>query len=227
MKLGEFLKTCNHNVREFSSNEGITWHFIPPRSPNFGGIWEAGVKQVKYHLKRVLNDIVLTFEDFYTILVQIESILNSRPLTPLTTDPNDTEVLTPAHFLIGRSFNTLPESNLLEVPANRLKKHQHIQKMVQHFWAKWSKEYIHELQQRSKWKHPSANPLKVGMVVLLKEDNLPPSRWLIGRITQLHPGHDNITRVVTVKCAHGEYRRAISKVCVLPVDLEENQDAIK
>lgn len=60
-KLGDFLKTCNHNVKEFSSNEGINWHFIPPSSPNFGGLWEAGVKSTKYHLKRVLNNVTLTY----------------------------------------------------------------------------------------------------------------------------------------------------------------------
>lgn len=149
-------------------------------------------------------------------MIQIESILNSRPLTALTSDPNDVEVLTPAHFLIGRSFSTIPEPNLIDVPDTRLNKYQHMQKMIQHFWNKWAKEYIHELQQRNKWKKPSNNLLKLGAIVLLKDDNLPPARWQLGRI--IHPGHDGVVRVVTVKCAQGEFRRAVSKVCVLPVE---------
>lgn len=86
----------------------------------------------------------MTYEDYSTLFAQIESILNSRPLTPLTVDPNDCETLTPAHFLIGRSFTSLLDLNIRDVP---------VQPMVQHFWNQWSRGYLSELQQRSKWKN--------------------------------------------------------------------------
>ena len=217
-KLSEFFKAHSNDLKSMMSNEGIEWHFIPPYAPHLGGLWEAAVKSTKFHIKRVLKELVLTYENFYTVIAQIESILNSRPLTALTTDPNDCEALTPAHFLIGRSFTNIPEPSLLLIPVNRLNLYQHMQKVVQDFWRKWSLEYINQLQQRTKWKHKSDSPVKIGSLVLLKEDHLPPARWHLARITQLHPGQDGVTRVVTVKSANNESRRSITKICVLPVD---------
>ncbi|XP_037932521.1 uncharacterized protein LOC119667431 [Teleopsis dalmanni] len=97
----------------YASTIGVNWHFIPPAAPYFGGLWEAGVKSVKFHLKRVINTATLTFEEFYTLLKQVESWLNSRSLTALSDDPGDLSVLAPGHFLIGRAPNTIPESNIL------------------------------------------------------------------------------------------------------------------
>ncbi|XP_018573991.2 uncharacterized protein LOC108913020 [Anoplophora glabripennis] len=170
-KIGEFLKNNSSSITNYATNESIEWHFIPPYSPNFGGLWEAGVKSMKHHLKRILKNINLTYEDFSTLITQIESLLNSRPLFQLSTDPNDFGVLTPAHFLIGRSFTSIPDPNFLNVPENRLSRFQHIQKMVQHFWSTWSKEYIHELQQRSKW-NKTTTPIKNGTLALIKRRQL-------------------------------------------------------
>ncbi|CAH1977156.1 unnamed protein product [Acanthoscelides obtectus] len=118
-ELFKFLKRNSEKIGETLALERVNWHFIPARSPSFGGLWEAGIKSAKHHIKRVIGNQRLTFEEFSTVLTQIESILNSRPLCPLTEDPDDTAALTPAHFLIGRQLIALPESNLAEVPVNR------------------------------------------------------------------------------------------------------------
>ncbi|GFW93396.1 integrase catalytic domain-containing protein [Trichonephila clavipes] len=96
-------KSTRYSFANYLTNEEITWKFIPPRSLNFGGLWEAGVKSFKHHFKRTVGDARLTLEQFITITTQIESILNSRPLTPMSSDPNDFAVLTPGHFLIGKT----------------------------------------------------------------------------------------------------------------------------
>ncbi|GFX97048.1 uncharacterized protein TNCV_1997801 [Trichonephila clavipes] len=95
------IKLPDHTLAEFLTNESIEWNFIPPRSPNHGGLWEAGVKAFKFHLKRVVGNAHLTLEEFITILCEIEAVLNSRPLTPLTSNFDDFETLTPGHFLVG------------------------------------------------------------------------------------------------------------------------------
>ncbi|XP_025831267.1 uncharacterized protein LOC112904716 [Agrilus planipennis] len=202
------------------SKLGISWHFIPPRSPHFGGLWEAGVKAVKYHLKRVAGNALLTYEEYYTLLTQIEAVLNSRPLSPISNDPNDLNPLTPSHFLIGRKLSSIPEPSLLETKENRLTKYEHIQKIRQHFWKRWSKEYISELQVRTKWKNDKKIHLNVGTMVLLKEENAPPLKWQLGRIVAVHPGTDGIIRVVSVKTGSGTIvKRVVSKVCALPLEL--------
>ncbi|KAF2898103.1 hypothetical protein ILUMI_08069 [Ignelater luminosus] len=81
-------------MREAVESEGIKWHFNPPAAPNFGELWEAGVQSVRAHLIRVVGAQVLTFEEFYTVLVQVESALNSRSLYPMSSDPHDISALT-------------------------------------------------------------------------------------------------------------------------------------
>ncbi|XP_011687496.1 PREDICTED: uncharacterized protein LOC105449814 [Wasmannia auropunctata] len=105
-----FLLKEQTSLSECINDIGINWHFIPAySSPHFGGLWEAGIKSTKHHLKRVASNSSLTFEEFYTLITQIEAILNSRPLTPMSTDPNDLIPLTPAHFLIGKTLNSVAD----------------------------------------------------------------------------------------------------------------------
>jgi len=66
------------------TNDGVQWHFIPPAAPHFGGLWEAGVKSFKFHLRRVIGPRTLSKAEFTTLLCQIEACLNSRPITRLT-----------------------------------------------------------------------------------------------------------------------------------------------
>lgn len=202
-------------LNDFCTSKAIQWNFIPPRSPHFGGMWEAGVKSVKHHLKRVVGETKLTFEEMATFLAQCEAILNSRPLIPVSEDPNDNEVLTPSHFLIGRSALCIPEPSYSEQKVGRLNHWQHIQLMKEHFWRRWSAEYLHYLQSRPKWNNDVIK-IEIGAMVVLKDDNTPPHQWRIGRIVATHPGQDGVVRVVTVRTTTGEYRRAVSKVCFLP-----------
>ncbi|GBL82892.1 hypothetical protein AVEN_19938-1, partial [Araneus ventricosus] len=115
-----FNKESTGEIEDFIASEGIVWHFNPPATHHFGGLWEAGVKSLKSHLKRVVGNTVLTHEEFSTLVTQVEAVLNSRPLCNLSSDPNDDFVLTPAHFLVGSSLTALPDSDLTEVPINRL-----------------------------------------------------------------------------------------------------------
>lgn len=195
----------------------IKWNFIPPKSPHFGGLWEAHIKSVKNHLSRILGQSIFTFEEFQTILNQIEAVVNSRPLSALSDDPNDLIPLTPAHFLIGRSLVSAPDEDYTDIAQNRLSTFQRLQQIVQHFWKRWQREYLHQLQTKPKWRQPNKD-LKIGTLVLLIESNQPVASWKLGRITQLWPGSDTIVRVVTVRTATSEFKRAVTKICILPLD---------
>ena len=135
----------------------IEWGFIPPYSPHLGGLWEAGVKSCKYHLRRVMGNTLFTFEELTTSLVQIEACLNSRPLSPLSSDPSDLKPLTPGHFLIGEPLTSLPDNNLTDININHLDRWEMVQRSVQEFWKRWAAEYVSNLQSRVKWKTRQEN----------------------------------------------------------------------
>ncbi|XP_076660104.1 uncharacterized protein LOC143363391 [Halictus rubicundus] len=136
---------------------GTRWVFNPPSAPHFGGIWEAAVKAVKYHLRRVIGETLLTFEEMSTLLAQIEACLNSRSLTPLSDEPTDLSALTPAHFLIGSPLTAIPEPSLSDVRSSRLTRWQLLQQQRDHFWNRWSFEYLQTLQHRTKWTKEKPN----------------------------------------------------------------------
>lgn len=206
------------NVRNYSVHSNIQWHFLPARSPHFGGLHEAAVKSCKHHLKRVLNGSHLHYEEFYTLTTQVEAILNSRPLIPMSSDPNDLSALTPAHFLIGQELTAIPERDLTGDKVNHVKRFKHLQLIGQHFWARWRKEYLHHLQQRTRWQFDKNPELQIGAMVLLTEDNIPPIYWPLGRIVETYPGKDNIVRVVSVKTNSGLFKRSVTRVALLPLN---------
>nr|CAI5862193.1 unnamed protein product [Callosobruchus analis] len=111
----------------------------------------------------------------------------------------------------------VPEPSIPETPFNRLRLYQRMQQLVSHFWKRWSEEYITSLQGRTKWKSNSPTPLKVGSLVLLKEPTLP-QHWRLGRVVELHPGKDNIPRVVSVHTRSGIVKRSVLKLCCLPLE---------
>ncbi|GFX63718.1 integrase catalytic domain-containing protein [Trichonephila clavipes] len=201
----------------FFAEEGIEWSFIPPRSPNRGGLWEANIKSLKYHFKRVAGNSKFSYEELLTLITQIEAILNSRPLTPLSSDVDDLEVLTPAHFLIGRPITAIVEQSLLQCESNRLNVWQRITKSVQTIWKRWSLSYLNSLQQRKKWIVNKEN-LKLGDMVLIREENLPPCKWLLGRVVKIYMGKDKKVRVVDIKTGKGIYKRSINRLSILPIE---------
>ncbi|XP_056636636.1 uncharacterized protein LOC130445135 [Diorhabda sublineata] len=218
-ELKDFLKHGSNTIIEKCSSQNIEWSFIPPYSPHFGGLWEAAVKSVKHHLRRVLTQVHLSFEEFATVLAQIEAILNSRPLCPLSSDPNDFGPLTPAHFLIGRPIIAAPDQDVTDIKMNRLSRFQLVQQLAQHFWNRWKSEYIAELQRRTKWKSNQGH-LVEDSLVLVKGENTMPTQWLLGRISKLHRGPDGIARVASIRTPSGEIiKRSFQKICPLPVDL--------
>lgn len=194
----------------------ITWKFITPGAPHHGGIWEANIKSMKKHLIRVLGTVVLTYEETYTVLCQIEAVLNSRPLVPLSENPDDLNYLTPGHFLVNSNLTALPETNYTETPINRLKFWELCCKLHQSFWKKWHVEYLHNLQSRHKWFQCFEN-IKLNTMVLMIEENVSPLHWPIGRIVKIiESPSDKKVRSVEIRTERGVYRRPITKIAPLP-----------
>ncbi|XP_043947289.2 uncharacterized protein LOC122817906 [Drosophila biarmipes] len=214
-EMQELLSSQEHQdiVTSTLADDGIQWVLIPPRAPHWGGKWESAVRCVKLHLRRITGNSTLTFEQMRTLLSQISAVINSRPLCYVP--DTETNYLSPAHFLIGRPFTTVPDPDLSHIPVGRLGYWQSIQAMLQGFWKKWHQEYLTTLQQRPKWTASTPN-LSIDDVVLVKESNTPPASWHIARVIETYPGKDNLVRAVKLKTPTGEMTRPITKVAVLP-----------
>ncbi|XP_062532973.1 uncharacterized protein LOC134201742 [Bombyx mori] len=193
-EFSQFMTENSEEIVSLAAKDNINLSFIPPYSPHFGGLWEAGVKYCKHHLRRVVGNSHLTYEEFSTVLAQIEAVLNSRPIHPMSADPNDLRPLSPVHFLIGRPLTEPACSDLTTTASHRLTRYDRVEQIRQQFWQRWSKEYISELQTRTKWKTDKED-IVPNTLVLIKEDNLPPLKWRLGRVQQTFPGKDGISRV--------------------------------
>ncbi|XP_018402190.1 PREDICTED: uncharacterized protein LOC108779300 [Cyphomyrmex costatus] len=211
------LKVINETAKE-----RINWHFIPPRAPHFGGLWETTVKVFKRHFYKIVGETPLTFEEASTFTSQVEAILNSRPLTAMSLDPNDMSYISAGHFLIGDTLTSYPEPNLMQIQTNRLTRWQHLEQMRQHFWKRWSNDYLLQLQHRIKWCANHGPSIQIGQLVICREDGTPPLKWVLGRILEIFLGEDNIVRAATVKTATGSYKRPASKLAVLPIEEKLN-----
>lgn len=219
----DFIKCINEIETEVATTlaiQEIKWHFIPPGSPHFGGLWEASVKSMKFHLKRIIGHSILTFEELYTLLVQMEGTLNSRPLCQLS---SELDLQAPAHLLTGGPIVSVPQPSLLNVNENRLDRWKFLSKLHQDFWKSCSADYLSDLQQRpKKWSKAQRN-LMINDIVIVKNELLPPSAWLLARVIDTHPGEDGIVRVVSVRHQNGQFKRPVSKLCYLPTH-DWNQD---
>ena len=215
----EYKEIANTINEEFINNineMNITWHFNAPAWPSAGGLWEAAVKGMKYHLKRVMGEQRLSYEELTTLLHQVEACMNSRPLCTISESPDDS-CLTPGHFLIGCPLISRPQ---MDPELINLSSRWHlIQNMNKQIWKRWSSEYLQHLQTRSKWQTPSKN-IEKDDIVVIKEDNMPPGRWALGRVCETHPGKDGHTRVVTLKTQNNIMKRPINKIIPLPVHNE-------
>jgi len=144
----------------------------------------------------------------------VEAVLNSRPLTYVNSEANEPEAVTPNHFLIGRTSPNLPPGVFDDGDLNCRKRWRQAQLLTNHFWQRWSKEYVPLLNSRTKWNVPTRD-LRVDDVVLLSEDNTPRGQWPLARITRVFPGADGTVRSVELKTRTGIYKRPSTKVCLL------------
>lgn len=215
-ELSRFLKVSSNSIESDLANKGIEFKFIPAYSPHFGGLWESAVKSTKHLLRRVMGLTHLTYEELSTCLIQIEAILNSRPITPLSTDPSDLSYLSPSLFLIGRSLTSFPRPQITDVNIQRLQRFDRVEKLRQHFWQRFSNEYVSLLQQKTKWQ-TAGQDLKTGTMVLVKDANLPPLLWLLGRVVAVKAGSDGRCRVADILTKKGTITRAYNNICPLPV----------
>ncbi|XP_063827161.1 uncharacterized protein LOC135076671 [Ostrinia nubilalis] len=200
-------------------NSGAQWTFIPPGSPHWGGAWERLIRSVKSSLRVILKERAPKDEVLRTLLIEVENIVNGRPLTHVSVEPGAPESLTPNHFLIGSSTN-LPIAGAFDDSDLFLRKQwRQAQKLADMYWQRWVKEYLPTLIPRSKW-HQERKPLKEGDLVFIADSDSPRNVWPRGIIAKVFPGKDGRVRVVEVRTSGGVLRRSAARVAPVPLGME-------
>ena len=163
-------------VHDYIRSIRIKWRFNVEGAPWWRGFFERLVKSVKRCLKKVVRNARLTYEELLTVLIEIEGVLNSRPLTYVYVD--DLQPLTPSQLIIGRRLLTNPNSVITEteqIQNKRVitKREKHLKQVLNHFWNRWRREYVTELREHHRRKKKKGKTAEIGDVVSVYEDKIP------------------------------------------------------
>ena len=200
--------------------------------------FERLIQNTKRCLRKTLRNAKLNYDELHTVLVEVEGTLHSRPLTYVSSDDPE-EPLTPSHLMYGRRILSLPE-----VTGNRQasldhtvssedlpRRRKYLGLLLEHFWRRWSREYVTELgnPHRQKSRPRSSIAVSEGDVVTVFEDNLPCCQWKLGRVQQLIHGADDRVRAAVVKVISNSGRpvtmkRPVQRLFPLEIPVVNNDE---
>ena len=227
-----FLKQISDEpeVRSHMNDRQIVWKFNTPRSPWSGGFFERLISVVKGCLSKSLYRRKITFEELRTILCEIQTIVNNRPLTYVSGERDD-EYLTPNHLLFGRNIVLAPPLNELTNDDSPYREnidlrvqYSRLSTVLKNFEQMWKKDYLTSLRERHYGNHPhsiESCPLKVNDIVLVNLEDLPRAIWPLGKVTRIIPSKDDIVRTVEVLVGNKFYERSITKIVPLEISLSD------
>jgi len=171
------------------------------------------IRTVRKTMTAIMKDQVLDDERLETIFCEVESIINSRPLTPVSDDPKDEGPLTPNHLLLLRPVPTLSPGPFTKTDIYG-RRWRHVQYVADCFWKRWLTEYLPLLQQRQRWRDQERN-IAVDDVVLIQDENSPRKAWPLGRVIETKVSADGLVRLATVKTRWTTLTRPIHKLVLL------------
>ena len=231
----EELKTLSSSeeVRAVLNREGVTWRFIPKKAPWFGGFWEHLIGLTKSAIKKVLGRTHISLQVLQTIVVEVEALLNDRPLTYVSYDLNDPEPLTPSHLLSGRRITSLPYENhsIDEINDPCYNEHNRISKeaktqalLLQHFTSRWKNEYLTSLREFHRTSGNNTCKIAAGDVVLVHNDG-PRILWRLAVVENLIYGSDGLVRAANIRTSTGRTNRPIVRLIPLEVSVQDKDTA--
>ena len=200
-------------LKEFNAEKGMKWQFATPAAPHQNGCAESLVKSTKIALKRAIGEQMLTPFELYTCLLEVANLINQRPVGRVPNDPDDGSYLCPNDMLLGRASSTVPQGPFRETnnPRHRA---EFVQKIVDSFWRRWTRDVFPFLVPRKKWNVERRN-VRVDDVVIVQDPNAVRGKWTIGRVSNVYPGRDGRVRNVKLKTATAEYQRPTTKIVVI------------
>ncbi|KAL1269115.1 hypothetical protein QQF64_031404 [Cirrhinus molitorella] len=227
-ELNEWFNRMSSDLQQLLAKQKIAFHFNPPAAPHFGGTWEREVKSVKTALYTVLGSQSVSEEVLLTVLLEVESILNSKPLGYTSSSVADLDAITPSVLLMGRLDGTLPPVVYPKIEGLSRRRWRHCQVLADHFWSRFIRSYLPTLQCRQKWRDTQADLTK-GSVVMLMDPQHPRAYWPIGRVIAAHPSKDGCVRSADIQVKDRVYTRPVARLIPIPAipaeDDEEDGDS--
>jgi len=234
---GEIIRILNDpEVKQHFAKEHMKWTFNLEKAPWWGGVFERLVRSVKRCLKKTISGARLTYEELLTVVIEVEMILNCRPLSFVSSEDFE-EPLTPSHLLCGRRLMSLPDnssdaeqSDTDVQPKDLNKRMQHLNNVINHFWKRWRSEYLLELRNshRNATQRTTDRVVSIGDVVIVHDEDQPRGKWRIGKVENLITGSDGCVRgaVVRVKTKGGRtstLRRPVQRLYPLEVQCKDDE----
>ena len=223
---GKTLK--NSTVKKFIQQYDITWKFNVARAPWWGGFFERLVRCVKRCLKKTLGNARVSFVEFENVLTQVEGILNSRPLTYVHEEMN--ESLTPSSLCVGRRLlsNPLPQERKVNqnLVDDARKRERFLSRILNHFWERWRKEYLTELRKQHKVRNGSTgNSISQGDVIVVHKDKIPQQLW---KVENLLRGRDGNVRAEIVRTSSESRAQQLQRPIqrLYPIDISPQEPKI-
>lgn len=195
------MKAWNQShLEDWCLQKHIQWRFNSPGASHFGGVWEREIRTIKKVLNALLRKQPLSLTDdmLSTLMCEVKNILNSRPLTAVSSDPNDLEALTPNHLLLMRSGVQFPPGLFNKSDLYMKKRWKQVQYLVELFWTRWRKEYVSLLQERKRWVREMRS-FQEGDLVLVVDQLLPRNLWCLGKVVEVKRDQDGLVRSAKVK----------------------------
>lgn len=224
-ELSKIWKTISDpSVKDLFSTRGIEWKFIIERGPWWGGFWERLVRTIKSSLRKVIGRSSLSMCELETLFVEIEGMINCRPITYVYNDPNEPSPLTPSHFLVGKRLLSLPSNKITseDLVGSRksiLKRYKYQQNILNQFWRRWRTEYLLSLRSANICPpNSNASQFKINDIVLIHDDKRPRNVWVMGKILELMPGRDGKVRACMIKTPTGTLKRPIQLLYNLEIN---------
>ncbi|KAK0139826.1 hypothetical protein N1851_023268 [Merluccius polli] len=221
-ELREAFAAMEPQLKEQLTEYQIDFKFNPPNAPHFGGVWEREVRSIKSGLQVAVGSQSVSEDVLYTALVEVEGILNSKPLGYVSADVADLDPITPNILLMGWWDAALPQ--VVYTPAGMGRRRwRHCQTLVDQFWLQFTRNYLPNLQTRQKWQR-SSKKITVDSVVLIIDPSLPRAQWPIGRVVKAIASPDGCIRVAEVKVRDKVYMRPVARLIELPVLEDDTKD---
>lgn len=199
----------------------IEWRFNVSTGSWWGGFFERLIRSAKELIRRTLGKHQVNKKELEMCLTTVTYVLNGRPLTYLSEDPQDLEALTPSMFLHPYGLVAFPEGELISSDTLRFR-YKYVQTLRSELQQRWRKEYLGLLVAT---RRTPTRTLVTGDLVVVSSDNKKRHEWDLGRIQELVPGKDGIARVARIKTKNGTYTRPIQRLH--PLEMESHNPGVR